>query len=50
MSHTEWARIEQGRVDPRLSSLVRIQHALDLDGIEVLFGRLPSRQLLQEDL
>jgi transcriptional regulator with XRE-family HTH domain len=49
MHRTEWGRIERGTVEPRLTSLLRIQHALQLDGLEPLFGALPSRRLLEGD-
>jgi transcriptional regulator with XRE-family HTH domain len=45
---TEWSRIERALVDPRLSSLIRIQHALHLDTLEMLFGALPSRRVLAD--
>ena len=48
MHQTAWSRIESGVSDPRLSSLLRIQHALSLDSLESLFGPAPSRQALKE--
>lgn len=43
MHQTDWSRVERGVVDARLSTLLRVQHALDLAGFELLFGQLPSR-------
>ena len=45
---TDWSRIERGLIDPRLSTLLRIQHSLGLEGLEILFGSLPSRRFVEE--
>ncbi|MDX6453475.1 MAG: Helix-turn-helix domain [Gaiellaceae bacterium] len=45
--HSEWIRIERGEIDPRLSTLLRIQRSLNLDSVEALLGDTPSRELLQ---
>ncbi len=49
MHQSDWSRIERALVDPRLSSLIRIQHALELEGLEMLFGLLPSQRVFQGD-
>lgn len=48
MHQSDWSRIERGVVDPRLSTLVRIHYALGVDGVEALFGPLPSHHLLEQ--
>lgn len=40
-----WGRLEQGRCDPTLTSLLRIQRAFDLDSIETLLGPTASAAL-----
>lgn len=40
-----WARLEKGRCDPSLTSLLRIQTAFGLDSIEALLGPTPSAAL-----
>jgi transcriptional regulator with XRE-family HTH domain len=42
---SDWSRLERGRLDVRLSTLVRVQGALDVDALDALLGRLPSRDL-----
>jgi transcriptional regulator with XRE-family HTH domain len=42
-----WARLERGRCDPTLTSLLRIQRALGLDSIETLLGPTASSGLAQ---
>lgn len=37
-----WGRLEQGRCDPTLTSLLRIQRAFGLDSIETLLGPTAS--------
>jgi transcriptional regulator with XRE-family HTH domain len=47
-----WGRLERGESDPTLTSLLRIQHALEIDSIETLLGQTKSSQLgatLHED-
>jgi transcriptional regulator with XRE-family HTH domain len=39
---SDWSRLERGQLDVRLSTLVRVQGALDADA---LLGRLPSRDV-----
>lgn len=40
-----WGRLERGESDPTLTSLLRIQHALEIDSIEALLGPTASSQL-----
>jgi transcriptional regulator with XRE-family HTH domain len=40
-----WGRLERGESDPTLTSLLRIQHALEIDSIETLLGQTTSSQL-----
>lgn len=44
--HTEWLRIERGEIDPRVSTLLRMQNSLNVDSLETLLGATPSRGLL----
>jgi transcriptional regulator with XRE-family HTH domain len=37
-----WRKYELGQVEPRLTQLLRIQRALELQSLELLFGPLPS--------
>ena len=48
MHHSEWSRIERGQVEPRLTTLIQIQQALGIASVEALFGRLPSRTLIED--
>jgi transcriptional regulator with XRE-family HTH domain len=48
MDPRNWARIEQGKLNPRLDSLLRIQFALDVDSLEALFGVATTAQILEE--
>jgi hypothetical protein len=47
MHHSEWLRIERGDIDPRLSTLLRMQRALKVDSLEALLGSTPSRVLAE---
>jgi DNA-binding XRE family transcriptional regulator len=38
LDRTSWGRIEAGKLDVRLDTLLRIQFALDVDTLEGLFG------------
>jgi DNA-binding XRE family transcriptional regulator len=38
LDRTSWGRIEAGKLDVRLDTLLRIQFALGVDSIEALFG------------
>ncbi len=38
MSQPRWSNIERGETDARLSTLLRVQYALDLPSFESLFG------------
>lgn len=38
IDRTSWGRIEAGRLDVRLDTLLRIQFALEVDTLEGLFG------------
>ncbi|WP_370552400.1 helix-turn-helix transcriptional regulator [Conexibacter sp. CPCC 205706] len=38
IDRTTWGRIEAGRLDVRLDTLLRIQFALEVDTLEGLFG------------
>jgi transcriptional regulator with XRE-family HTH domain len=38
IDRTNWSRIEAGKLDVRLETLLRIQYALEVDTIEALFG------------
>jgi len=40
-----WGRLEQGRCDPTLTSLLRIQRAFGFDSIETLLGPTASAAL-----
>jgi transcriptional regulator with XRE-family HTH domain len=40
-----WGRLERGENDPTLTSLLRIQHALEIDSIETLLGQTTSSRL-----
>jgi transcriptional regulator with XRE-family HTH domain len=40
-----WGRLERGESDPTLTSLLRIQHSLEIDSIEMLLGQPASRKL-----
>lgn len=44
--HSEWLRIERGEIDPRVSTLLRIQRSLNVDSLETLLGATPSLSLL----
>jgi transcriptional regulator with XRE-family HTH domain len=39
----QWSRIEAGRGNPTLGSLVALQNVLGVDSLESLFGLFPSR-------
>lgn len=38
LDRTSWSRIEAGKLDVRLDTLLRIQFALGVDSLEALFG------------
>jgi transcriptional regulator with XRE-family HTH domain len=38
IDRTSWGRLEAGRLDARLDTLLRIQYALGVDTLEALFG------------
>lgn len=38
LDRTSWGRIEAGKLDVRLDTLLRIQYALGVDTLEALFG------------
>jgi transcriptional regulator with XRE-family HTH domain len=38
IDRTSWGRIEAGKLDVRLDTLLRIQFALGVDTLEALFG------------
>jgi transcriptional regulator with XRE-family HTH domain len=40
-----WSRIERGLQEPGLTQLIRIVNLLDIDSVEGLIGRFPSRDL-----
>lgn len=48
MDHRNWGRIEAEELNPRLDSLLKVQHALGVDTLEALLGPLPGRQLLDQ--
>lgn len=43
-----WRKYEVGDTEPRLTQLLRIQRALDLSSVEMLFGTLPTEELLAQ--
>lgn len=43
-----WRKYELGQVEPKLTQLLRIQRALDLPSLEMLFGPLPTGAVLKE--
>jgi transcriptional regulator with XRE-family HTH domain len=47
VSQGEWSRVERAETNPSMTTLLRIQHALDLDSVEMLFGDPPSRRILR---
>jgi transcriptional regulator with XRE-family HTH domain len=47
MNQRNWSRIEQAQLNPRLDSLLRIQHALQVDSLEALFGPQATRDILR---
>jgi transcriptional regulator with XRE-family HTH domain len=47
VSQGEWSRIESAETNPGMTTLLRIQHALNLDSVETLFGEPPSRRIIQ---
>lgn len=47
LSQGHWSKIERGELDIRLSTLLRVQHALGLDFFESLFGVGPSTRRLK---
>jgi transcriptional regulator with XRE-family HTH domain len=47
MHHSEWLRIERGEIDPRLSTLLRMQQVLNVDSLEGLLGETPSQTLIE---
>lgn len=48
MDQRNWSRIEQRKLNPRLDSLLRIQHALDVENLEGLFGPQATRDILRQ--
>jgi transcriptional regulator with XRE-family HTH domain len=42
-----WRKYEEGEVEPRLTQLLRIQRALGLPSVELLFGPLPTEGVLE---
>lgn len=48
-NQSAWSRLENGKVDPRLSWLLRAQHLFGADSLETLFGAAPSRRAVGED-
>jgi transcriptional regulator with XRE-family HTH domain len=47
LSQTEWSRVERALTNPSLTTLLRMQHALDLDSVEALLGDPPSRRIVR---
>ena len=47
VSQAEWSRVELARSDPRISTLLRMQHALDAESVESLFDDLPSQRAVK---
>jgi transcriptional regulator with XRE-family HTH domain len=47
MDQRNWSRIEQQKLNPRLDSLLRIQHALEVDNLEALFGPQATLEILR---
>jgi transcriptional regulator with XRE-family HTH domain len=47
-NQSAWSRLENGRVDARLSWLLRAQRLFDADSLETLFGPAPSRRATGE--
>jgi transcriptional regulator with XRE-family HTH domain len=45
MDRTNWGRIESGKLDVRLETLLRIQYALEVDTIEALFSEMTGDRL-----
>ena len=46
LSQGQWSKLESGTHDPQLTTLLRIQHALDADVLDALLGDSASRRLL----
>jgi transcriptional regulator with XRE-family HTH domain len=44
-----WSRLENGKVDARLSWLLRAQRLFEADSLETLFGPAPSRRAVGEN-
>lgn len=44
---SHWSKIERQIAEPTLSSLLRIQYALELESLEELFGEHPSARLVR---
>jgi transcriptional regulator with XRE-family HTH domain len=47
VSQGEWSRVESAQTNPSMTTLLRIQHALNLDSVETLFGEPPSRRIVE---
>lgn len=41
-------RLERGRANPELTTLIRLQHAFGLCSLEELFGDLPTQRIADE--
>lgn len=48
-NQTAWSRLENGKVDARLSWLLRAQRLFEADSLETLFGPAPSRRAVGEN-
>jgi transcriptional regulator with XRE-family HTH domain len=48
LSQGQWSDLEAGKRDPRLSTILRIQHALEVDFLDSFFGRGPSHHMFEE--
>jgi hypothetical protein len=46
---SQWRKYEIGAVEPKLTQLLRIQRAFGFASLELLFGALPTAELLSND-
>jgi transcriptional regulator with XRE-family HTH domain len=47
VSQGEWSRVERGETNPSMTTLLRMQHALEFESVKTLFGDAPSRRLVR---
>jgi transcriptional regulator with XRE-family HTH domain len=45
---SQWRKYEIGDVEPKLTQLLRIQRAFGFASLELLFGALPTEELLAD--